>query len=231
VPKDIWDQLSELQEVHKELTNITEKENEFMVAGSLPFEASADGFESISECFEVELIIPANYPENLPSVRETGEKIDSKYEHLYKSGKLCLGVPIEERRIFLEQPSLLGFVNNLLVPYLFGYCYWKQHNTHPFDESEHGSKGIVQHYLEKLELNDEVSVLAVISYLHEHGYRGHHSCPCGSGKKVRNCHAEPLRALNSQHTKFTLNTDLNAALEICLEKKYLIHFESRCCVF
>ena len=202
--KEILDQIAELQIIHNGLTDVTKKENEIIVAGSLPFEASADGFESISECFDIELIISVDYPKILPSVRETGRKIDSNYEHIYENGTLCLGVPIEERRLFLEQPSLLGFVNRLLIPYLFGYCYWKQNKTHPFDESEHGTKGIVQYYIENFGLTYEVSVLAVISYVYEHGYRGHHPCPCGSGKRVRKCHGEMLRALNEQHSDYTL---------------------------
>ena len=209
--KEILNQISELQIVHKELTRVIEKENEILVSGSLPFEASAEGFESISECFDIELVISVDYPEILPSVRETGQKIDGGYEHINESGTLCLGVPIEERRLFLEQPSLLGFVNRLLIPYLFGYCYWKQNKTHPFDEYEHGTKGIVQYYIENFGLDDEISVLAVISYVYEHGLS--RSPPLSVRKRKEGTQVSWGEVARPQRTTFRLYAE--ARFHIC----------------
>ena len=211
-------QIAELQQVHKGLTAINEAENDTVLSGPLSFEASVDGYTPIIECFEIELIIPDGYPNVLPRVRETDGKIGSAYDHIYQDGTLCLAVPIEERRVFLDQPSLLGFVNRLVIPYLFGYCHWKAHGIHPFDESEHGAEGIVRHYLGALQLIDERVALAVISFLYEHGYRGHHPCPCGSGEKVRKCHGKALRALHEQHTDLTLKNDFLSALDVCFHK-------------
>lgn len=209
-------EIAELQCVHRGLTAITRAENATILSGPLPFEASANGHSTIAECFEIELIIPDIYPENLPCVRETGGKIDSDYDHRNEDGTLCLGVPIEECRIFSEQPSLLGFVNNLLIPYLYGYCHYKKYDTHPFGEAEHGAVGIVQHYMDTLELTDERAALAVIAFLVEHGYRGHHPCPCGSGKKVRKCHGQALRDLQKLHTARTLQHDFDEVLRVCI---------------
>ena len=212
-------QITELQQVHPGLAEIEETENEILLSGPLPFEASADGYDPITDSFEIELIIiPNAYPETLPRVRETGGKIDSSYAHLYSDRSLCLAVPIEERRLFLEQPSLLGFVNKLVIPYLFGYCHWKQHGIHPFDEQEHGPEGIAQHYINMLELDSEIEVLAVICFLYEHGYRGHHPCPCGSGVKVRKCHGKALRTLHEEHTDHTLQHDFISLLDVCCKK-------------
>jgi hypothetical protein len=218
VTEELHDQIAEVRQVHKRLRNITEKEHETLLSGSLPFEAAADGFSPIADSFDVELTIPDVYPDILPRVRETGGKIENTYDHVYQDGTLCLAVPIEERRIFWEQPSLLGFVNRLVVPYLYGYCYWKKYGRHPFDEQQHGDAGIVQHYLDALHLRDETSALAVVSYLLEHGYRGHHPCPCGKGGKVRTCHGKALRDLHEQHTGHTLKHDFISILDVCLSK-------------
>jgi hypothetical protein len=218
VSDELADQISELQQVHKGLTEIAETENETVLSGSLPFEVSADGHSPITDSFDVELIIPDVYPRRLPRVRETAGKIDGNYEHVYDNGTLCLAVPIEERRIFWEQPSLLGFVNKLVIPYFFGYCYWKIYGKHPFDEQAHGAEGIVQHYVDTLRLDDEISALAVISYLLEYGYRGHHCCPCGSGIKVRKCHGQALCDLHKQHTELTLKNDFISVLDVCIGK-------------
>jgi len=113
---------------------------------------------------------------------------------------------------------MMGFVNRLVVPYLYGYCYWKKHGRHPFDEAAHGYEGIVRHYVETLGLRDDLSALAVISLLLDHGYRGHHNCPCGSGLRVRSCHGPALLALHRQHTPQTLRDDFLAVLAICFAK-------------
>ena len=214
--KDLAVQIAELQQVHSGLTEVSSDGNDTVLKGPLCFEASADGFNPITECFEIEIVIPETYPKDLPRVREIGDKMDADYDHVYESGTLCLAVPIEERRVFLEQPSLLGFVNRLVVPYFYGYCHWKTHNVHPFNESEHGPQGIVHHYMDLLRLTDELGVLACIAFLCEHGYRGHHPCPCGSGKKVRKCHGKALRELHELHTDVTLKTDFVATLDVCM---------------
>lgn len=211
-------QIVELTAVHKGLCNVSEQEGRTIITGPLPFEAESDGLPLIVESFDIELSVPPEYPEIFPRVKETGGKIEPTYEHLYADKELCLGVPIEERRIFAAQPSLLGFVNGLVIPYLYSYCYWKQHGKYPFDDQLHGAAGIVRHYVDTLNLNDEIAALSVICFLYEHGYRGHHACPCGSGQIVRHCHGDALRELNRYHTRHTLKTDFEALLTACKDR-------------
>ena len=215
---ELLNQIKELQCVHDGLILVRKSASETVLSGLLNFEASVDGYETISSRFEIDLIVPIDYPETLPCVRETSKKIDSNYDHINSDGTLCLAIPIEERRVFSEQPSLLGFINRLLIPYCYGYCYWEKYQIHPFGEAEHGFKGIVHFYMNSLQLKDEVSVLSVISYLYEHGYRGHHRCPCGSGQIVRKCHGKLLRSLIEQHSTRTLKNDFLSILIYCSEK-------------
>ena len=216
--EDLRQKIIELSGVHKGLTNIVENDSETIVSGTLPFEASADGLETIRESFEIELIIPNGFPDALPRVKEIGGRIVADYEHRNPDGTLCLAVPVEQRRVFFEQPTLLGFVNRLVVPYLYGYCFWKKHGRHPFDEAAHGYEGILRHYVDTLGLRDDLAALAVICFLFEHGYRGHHECPCGSGLRVRACHGPALRALHEHHTPQTLRNDFLAIFEMCYTK-------------
>ena len=209
-------QLAELQAVHGGLTEIEERKEETTLAGALSFEASHDGLAAIADTFEVELLVPNRYPDRLPRVCETGARIAGDYDHVYSDGTLCLAVPVEERRVFARHPSLLGFVNNLVIPYLYGYCHWRRYGEHPFGEQKHGGEGIAQYYVETLNLKDDISALATVAFLFEHGYRGHHACPCGSGKIVRKCHGVGLRELNKHHTVETLRNDFAAVLTHCL---------------
>ncbi|MBA2491859.1 MAG: hypothetical protein H0V34_09195 [Gammaproteobacteria bacterium] len=216
--EDLRRQISELIAVHKRLINVLERGTETIVSGALPFEASADGFETIADRFEIELAIPDAFPDMLPRVRETAGRIERSYPHINVEGTLCLAIPVEQRRIFFEQRSLLGFVNRLVIPYLYGYCHWNQCGRHPFDEEKHGAEGIVQYYIGKLHLADELAVLGVVCFLYEHGYRGHHPCPCGSGLKVRSCHASALRSLDQHHTSQTICHDFLCVFEVCFSR-------------
>lgn len=215
---DFQRQIAELTAVHKGLTTVVEREGETSVSGVLPFEASCDGLETISESFDIELIIPNDFPETLPRVRETGGRIEVDYKHRNPTGTLCLAIPIEQRRIFFEQPTLLGFVNRLVIPYLYGYCFFKKHGRHPFDEAEHGHEGILRHYIETLCLRDDLAALGVICFLLEHGYRGHHDCPCGSGLNVRTCHGPALLKLRQTHNEQSLQSDFFAIFDLCFTK-------------
>lgn len=215
VTEDLRKQIAELSGVHKGLTDVAEQDAEILLSGTLDFEASADGLETITASFAVELSIPHVFPDRLPRAKESGGRIGTDYEHLNSDGTLCLAVPVEQRRVFFEQPTLLGFVDRLLVPYLYGYCFWRKHGYHPFDEAAHGYEGILRYYVDTFGLRDPLKVLAFICFLFEHGYRGHHDCPCGSGRKVRTCHGPVLRALQEHHTRETVRGDFLAILGIC----------------
>ena len=213
--EDLQKQIAELNDVHKELTHIVEYDAETLLSGAVDFEASADGLETITDSFDIELTIPHLFPDRLPWAKEVGGRIGTDYEHLNPDGTLCLGVPIEQRRVFFEQPTLLGFVNKLLIPYLYGYCFWSKHGHHPFGEATHGHEGILRYYIDTLDLQDSLAALAVICFLFEHGYRGHHPCPCGSGRIVRVCHGPTLCALHDHHTPETLRADFLAICSVC----------------
>ena len=199
--------IRELQKTHSGLTRIQRGIGEMYLSGSLPFDAHHDELEAISACFNIELRIPESYPENLPIVRETGGAIKETYEHVNPDGTLCLCVPIKARIVFHNDPTLLGFVNKLVVPFLYGYSYWEKHNVHPFGEQEHGSAGIVQFYMDTFDLRGEKEVVEVVRSLNEYGYDGHRSCPCGSGRLVKKCHGKILRELHHRHTPQTLQHD------------------------
>ena len=216
--RDLASEVAELRQEHQGLTRLQETEAGCVLSGPLPFEASADGHEMIADIFEIDLIVPRSYPKALPWVLETGGRISSEYEHVYEGGKLCLAVPIEERLTFERLPFLLGFVNNLLVPYCYGYCFWERHGIHPFGEREHGAEGIARFYIDWLGLPGEVQALEVALHLVQHGYRGHHDCPCGSDTKLRNCHGPALMQLHRHHTAATALHDFGAILAHCAQE-------------
>lgn len=117
---DLLAEIAELQGAYSGLTSITEGESGTVISGRLAFDVTAQGFEPIADCFDIEVHVRFRYPQILPSVREIGGKIPDRYPHVYRDGTLCLEVPVDARRIFLQQPSLLGFVDRLVIPFLYG---------------------------------------------------------------------------------------------------------------
>lgn len=214
---DLIREFAEVTDKYDGLTRLVEGKTEVVLSGNLVFEADAPGLPLISESFEVELSIPPDYPQHLPSVREIAGKLDPKFEHLYPNGQFCLAVPVEERRLFNAMPSMLGFVDNLVIPYLYSYCHHLQYGTYPFGDRSHGYAGIVNHYQDMLGIVDEFKILALLVGLLNHGYHGHHSCACGSGKAVRRCHGEHIQLLMHTHTKETLRADFEWLALKCLD--------------
>jgi hypothetical protein len=216
--EELGQQIAELTGVHKGLATVTDGTAGTIVSGALPFEASADNLEVISESFDIELTIPKEFPALLPTVRETAGRIGPDYGHRNSNGTLCLAVPVEQRRAFLDEPTLLGYVNRLVIPFLYGFCFFQKYGRHPFSEAEHGNEGILRHYMDTLDLKDEVLALVVICFLIENGYRGHHECPCGSGQIVRACHGPKLLALHRTHDEQSIRSDFVAIFDLCLSK-------------
>ena len=204
---DINDQIEELQKKYVKLKNLQKLKNKIILSGILEFTASAEKCEPMTGVFEIEIIIPGNYPRSLPKVKETGGKISKSYPHIYEGDEtLCSAFPLEEYLIFREQPSLLGFVEKLVVPYFFSYLYWEKYGKFPFGERKHDVKGVMDCYLEILRLPNELSVLKCLDHILRRGYSGKHECPCGSGVKIHKCHPE-LRILCETGIKLRLKQD------------------------
>ena len=165
------------------------------VSGKLSFSAQYNGV-SIQDEYIVEITVPEDYPEILPTAKEIGGRI-SKDFYTYPDNTLCLGSPIETRIKFRKQETLLGFVEDLLIPFLYAYSYREKCGEMPYGELSHGVNGILESYKGLFQINDDLAVMAFLKILADDNYRGHMSCPCGSNIKLRNCHGNIVRELQN----------------------------------
>lgn len=173
-----------------------QRDTKTVVIGVLPFCAIYNDKTIIDE-YEIEILIPDNYPDSPPTVKEIQGKIPEDFHRNKDAGStLCLGTPIAVARKFKENSNLLDFVEKQVVPFLFSYSYYKEHGEMPYGELPHGGEGIIKHYNEIFNINDDISVLGFLRILADNDYRGHHICPCGSNKKIRQCHGKILRDIN-----------------------------------
>lgn len=178
------------------------------ISGVISFNAHYEGLESIEDWFEVEIVVPEEYPTLLPIVSELQGKIHNNYEHLYPNSTFCLATPLAERQAFNQEPTLLGFVNNLVIPYLYSYCFLKKYGYYPFEDRSHGLDGIVEHYLDIFDTDAKPELFEGLFRIEKNGYRGHLPCPCGSGNIVRKCHKDVVMDIANTDTRRALSSEL-----------------------
>ena len=165
-------------------------EGAWRIIGDLHFRGEFEGQEIVDK-YSVEIQIPMSYPNELPLVKEVGGRIPKEFHTSY-DGMLCLGTPLALKMRFYQDQSLIGFVENCLVEYLYGYSHKLKFGRLPFGEFSHGVPGIIQHYQELFAVKNIRFLLRLLDVLVKENYRGHNRCPCGSGEKLRKCHGNIL---------------------------------------
>jgi hypothetical protein len=171
----------------------------WVIRGTLSFSATFQGV-TISDAFSIFILLPNDYPESPPVVQETGGRIPANF-HQYGDRTLCLSAPAEVNRRFKADPRLISFVGTLVVEYLYGYAHFEKTGTLPFGELSHGCQGIREYYQEAFSTDDVRITLALLKVLSDGAYRGHHACPCNSGKILRKCHGPVLLELLKHQPK------------------------------
>lgn len=190
---------TELAEQYPELVLTGGNYDTWVAQGMLEFSATYEGV-SIEDKFQIEFTLLKDYPDVPPIAKETGGRIPKEF-HKNPDGSLCLGAPLEVRMKFTKNPSLLGFVNEQVIPFLYSYCYFEQHGEMPFGELSHGGEGILEYYTQLFNVSSDIIAIELLKILAENNYKGHHECPCRSGKRIRDCHGGLLRKIYSYQHK------------------------------
>src|SRR3546814_10701167 len=69
----------------------------------------------------------------------------------------------------------------------------------PFGERAHGTPGLEEAYADALGIpNRRRSLLYHLRLLSQDWPKGHWSCPCGSGKRLRHCHRDEAMAIHQR---------------------------------
>ncbi len=160
------------------------------LAGPIEVYRSACNYTLHKE-YPIELIIPIGN-DDLPTVIETANMIDAAYPHRYSDGSLCLETNTAIRMRFIDGFDLFAWMDEFVEPYFFSYEYYVRYGAFPFGERPHGINGIIHTYQELFHADDGGAIGALLRYAAEEVYRGHVSCPCGSGEKLRKCHGQYL---------------------------------------
>lgn len=172
--------------------------NDLVLAGSVAFRIAAPNGVTIEDSYTVELSIPPAFPSTNPRAYECDVRIPPNY-HKLEGNYLCLGAPTALRLTLTLSPTLLTFLESLVIPYLAGYSYFALHGKMLYGELDHGSAGIREYladlFQSKSTKNPEEFVrLASLKKRCANKY----PCPCLSGRKLGKCHNRIVNALRKR---------------------------------
>jgi hypothetical protein len=182
------------------LTNATD--GGVQIAGVLTFLAQQPGTECLQDEYHIQLVVPRAFPNAIPLVRETGGRIPPGF-HTLTDGSLCLGSPTRLRLHLVNDPTLLGFVERCIIPYLYGRTYFERNKTMPLGELDHGTPGIRQDLalLFGTTRTGRVEDFARLTALKKR-HANKRPCPCGSGYRLGRCHHRHVNTLRRKLGRF-----------------------------
>lgn len=176
-----------------------------LIKGRFTFSAQSNTHGTITDAFDLRILVPQCFPRHLPQVIETGGRIPKTADHhINPDGTICLGAPLRLLLQLSRDPTLVGFATICLVPYLYAISYkLKFHGPLPFDELAHGMQGLLADSLDLFGLQTSAQTRAALELLTlKKRCANKRPCPCGCGKRLGKCKfnfkLHPLRKLASR---------------------------------
>ena len=197
---DRW-QIDKLLDRYPELRVGPSNGKHVTIAGILSFRAEAPGKEVIEDEYDVRLSVPWSFPNDLPSVHESGRRIPPTF-HTLRDGSLCLGAPTRLRLLIGDSSSILRFVERCVIPYLYGYSYFTRHRELPFGELRHGVAGICQDLASVFGSDDECAIQEFVRLAAMRKRQANkHPCPCGTLRRLGQCHHRRINSVRKRLTR------------------------------
>jgi hypothetical protein len=149
--------------------------------------------------YSVEVALGRDHPKSLPVVREVGGRIPWVADrHVNTNGTACVLLPDERWKVWPDGSTILEFLNGPLRNFFLGQGLVEQGKPWPFGQWGHGVNGIREYYGELLRTNDVQVIRGYLECVAAKKIKGHWPCPCGSGKRLRDCHVETVRDLQQK---------------------------------
>lgn len=204
-------QMQPVQLQHPDIELVLMPSGTFVVQGAVRFSIEYNG-HILRDEYIVAIAIPENYPESPPATWEIGDAIPKSF-HRYKAGNLCLGAPVEVRRVFAQHKDLIGYINRQLIPYLFSYSYFRDFKVMPYGELPHDIAGIWVYYKEFFGV-DKITALKFLKLLADDFAPPLMKCPCNSGKPLQKCHGPRLDELRPHYIPKEFECELREMISV-----------------
>lgn len=149
------------------------------------------------DSYQIKAGISGGFPADEPVVFEEGGRIPRIADrHVFPDqGNCCLGV-WEEWLLTAPDHRFESFLTGPMHDYFVSQTYYEVHGEWPFGERSHGRLGILEAYSDLLGIAlNEKTIADYLQLLSRQTIKGHALCPCGSGRRLRKCHADDLEYL------------------------------------
>lgn len=173
--------------------------------GVFAFTAKSNEHGELTDRYELRIDVPRGFPKALPIVMELGGKIPRRDGfHINSDNTLCLGSPLRLLVKLATAPTLLGFADTCLVPFLFAISYKLRHGGPLlFDELAHGIPGMLADYMDLFRLAAQAQVVKTLKLLGmKKRLANKQQCPCGCSLRLGRCtfnrRIAPFRELTSR---------------------------------
>lgn len=166
------------------------RDDSIIFKGSFKFSAQSKGGPHITDSYDLKIEFPFSFPKELPKVWELNNKIpEGDSFHVNPDKTLCLGSPIRLLHKVNKSPTMTGFAENCLVPFLYAVSRkLKDGGDFYMGELEHGEPGIIDDYKDIFSLNDKDQVRRLLNLLRlKKRIANKRECPCNCGKRLGKC--------------------------------------------
>lgn len=143
------------------------------------------------DSYFVKILCSTDHPNSFPLVYEINGRLPHNIDwHVYPDGHFCTCTPAEEYVQCNKGITLLGFIQNHLIPYLHNQAF-RELKGYYLHERSHGKKGVLESLYTILGTTNADKVLEILLFIYKNETPSRTSkCFCGSGKKYRHCHRE-----------------------------------------
>lgn len=180
--------LTEALADHPGLRLIPTRSRGLVIRGTIHCWARSSNGPEVDERFQIEVQVSRRFPREVPSVFEIAGRIPNAFHHL-DDGALCLGSPTAQRLALEDRPTIGGFLDTVVVPFLYGFVIHSADGTMPFGELAHGAAGLEEDILAFFRLpkgSDPLGTLQLAGRRRREANK--RCCPCGSPRRLGRCH-------------------------------------------
>ncbi|MAC78367.1 MAG: hypothetical protein CML66_09910 [Rhodobacteraceae bacterium] len=181
---------------HQPELTVSRTDSLIILEGLFVVSGPAGPFDS----YQIMAGITRGFPGEEPVVFEEGGRIPRIADrHVFPDhGNCCLGV-WEEWLLTARDHQFETFLTGPMHDYFVSQTYYEVHGEWPFGERSHGRRGVLEAYSDLLGItSDEKAIADYLWQLSRKTIKGHALCPCGSGRRLRNCHRDDLEHLRQK---------------------------------
>jgi hypothetical protein len=153
--------------------------------------------------YSLRIALADNHPFGPAKVFETALRIPREADkwHVNPDGSLCIGVPEQVWPSSKRPLDIAQFLDGPVRTFLLRNSLIAMGGEWTPGEWAHGAAGIIDFYARKLDVSDRQALVQCMEHIAALFLKGHWDCPCGSGKRLRNCHGPALRECREQFSE------------------------------